>query len=151
MRIAKFGLMFLSFVPLVLAQSRSELVAREALKPSSLQTNLQELTDQVGGRITGTPAMDRAVQWGVAAFKAAGADKVHTEDFSLVASWAEGDTVLNIVSPYRFSVRAVSLAWAPALALTRHSPIIDIGDGDERGFSQASNFEGAILLVHQGE
>jgi hypothetical protein len=44
---------------------------REALKPSPLESNLRRLTDEIGGRVPGTPAMQRAVDWGVAAFKAA--------------------------------------------------------------------------------
>src|SRR5208283_4819032 len=64
----------------------------EALKPSSLETNLRRLSDEIGGRIPGTPAFQRAVDWGVAAFQDAGADSVHTEEFSIQHSWAEGAT-----------------------------------------------------------
>src|SRR6202161_1006902 len=64
----------------------------EALKPSSLETNLRRLTDEIGGRIPGTLAMRQAVDWGVAAFKAAGADSVHTENLTIPAAWAEGFT-----------------------------------------------------------
>ena len=42
--------------------------------------------------------MQKAVDWGVDAFKAAGADSVHTEDFTLPVSWAEGNTEAK--SPY---------------------------------------------------
>src|SRR5271155_1222470 len=62
----------------------------EALKPSPLESNLRRLTDEIGGRIPGTPAFQRAADWGVAAFRAAGADGVHTEEFSMQHSWAEG-------------------------------------------------------------
>src|SRR6266851_7500265 len=40
--------------------------------PSPLESNLRRLTDEIGGRVTGSPAMKRAVEWGVAAFRAAG-------------------------------------------------------------------------------
>src|ERR1044071_1379190 len=79
------------------AQGPTDRVIAEAQKPSALEANLQQLTDQVGGRVPGTPAMQKAVDWGVAAFKAAGADSVHTEDFSIQASWAEGATRMNVV------------------------------------------------------
>ena len=61
------------------AQDATDRVIAEAQKPSALEANLQQLTDQIGGRVPGTPAMQKAVDWGVAAFKAAGADSVHTE------------------------------------------------------------------------
>jgi hypothetical protein len=57
------------------ALAQTDRIIDEALKPSSLETNLEKLTDQVGGRVPGTPAMQKAVAWGVDAFKAAGADR----------------------------------------------------------------------------
>ncbi len=123
----------------------------EAQKPSTLETNLQQLTDKIGGRVPGTPAMQKAVEWGVAAFQAAGADSVHTEKFSLQASWAEGATKMSVVAPEPFVLRAVSIAWAPALALHSHVPVVDVAQGTERDFAKAGNIAGAILLVHSEE
>src|ERR1700692_686041 len=42
------------------------------LGPSPMQENLRRLTDEIGGRVTGSPAMERAVQWATSAFRAAG-------------------------------------------------------------------------------
>jgi carboxypeptidase Q len=131
------------------AQNNS--IIDEALKPSPLESNLRTLTDQIGGRVPGTPAMQKAVQWGVNAFKAAGAGSVKTEDFSIKAAWAEGATEINVVAPEPFKVRAVSIAWAPALAAHRHVPVIDAGEGTEADFAKAGNVVGAIVLVHTQE
>jgi len=108
--------------------------------------------------------MDRAVQWGVEAFKAAGADNVHTEGFNLSASWAEGATQFSATTPIyegedgkqrsmpfsHFPVRAVSIAWAPALPSVQHVPIVDLGLGTAEDFSKAGNIAGKIALVHSG-
>jgi carboxypeptidase Q len=134
-----------------LAEDPTDRVIAEALKPSSLETNLQRLTDEVGGRVPGTPAMQKAVDWGVAAFKAAGADSVHTEDFTIPSSWAEGATQISIVAPDQFKLRVVSLAWAPPLAPQRHVPVLDVGKGTAQDFAGAGNLAGAILLVHSEE
>jgi len=136
---------------LTLAQDSANRIITEALKPSSLETNLERLTDQLGGRVPGTPAMEQAVEWGVQALKAAGADSVHTETFTIPASWAEGATQMNMVAPEKFSVRAISLAWVPALAAQHHVPVIDVGAATPEDFAKAGNFSGAILLVHSDE
>ena len=81
------------------AQEAASRVAAQALKPSPLESNLRVLTDQIGGRVPGTPAMERAVEWGVAAFKAAGADSVNVEQFTISNSWAEGNTRVNVTAP----------------------------------------------------
>ncbi len=133
------------------AQEPADRLIAEALKPSSIEANLQRITDEIGGRVPGTPAMQKAVDWGIAAFKAAGADSVHTESFPIPSSWAEGATQMSVVAPERFDVRAVSIAWAPALAAQHHVPVIDIGAATPQDFAKAGDFSGSILLVHSEE
>src|SRR5712692_7247503 len=149
------------------AQDAADQVITEALKPSALEANLRRLTDEIGGRVPGTPAMQRAVDWGVDAFRAAGADSVHTENFTLPVSWAEGATEISVTAiPTRgrdrdqklssvpvsqFRVRAVSVAWAPALLSHRHVRVIDVGEGAVEDFSRAGTVAGALLLVHSEE
>ncbi len=128
------------------AQSNDR-VMQQALKPSMLQENLRVLTDEIGGRVPGTPAMQKAIQWGVNAFKAAGADSVHTEDFTIPGSWAEGDTEVNVVAPVTFHVRAVSLAWSPPLKPTT-ARVVDVGMGSDVEFANAGDIAGAIVLAH---
>ena len=71
-----------------------------ALQPSQLEHNLQQLTDEIGGRVPGTQAMQRAVQWGTQAFTVAGADSVHTESFTIPNSWSEGATEMKATTFY---------------------------------------------------
>jgi hypothetical protein len=144
------------FLPAVLvcaalAQDSSGRIIAEALKPSPLETNLHRLTDEIGGRVPGMPAMQKAVAWGMDAFKEAGADSVHTENFIMPVSWSEGATEMSITAPEQFKLRLVSLAWAPALAAVHHIPVIDVGEGTPGDFSKAGNLTGAILLVHSEE
>src|ERR1700720_2079582 len=83
------------------------------LGPSPLQENLRRLTDEIGGRVTGSPAMERAVQWATSTFRAAGVD-VHTEKYQLPLTWSEGDTRLELLGEIKFPLRTVSLGWSPA-------------------------------------
>jgi len=146
------GWLILALFPLAaVAADNNDTLIQEALKPSPLEQNLRQLTDEIGGRVPGTPAMQRAADWGVAAFKEAGADSVHTEEFTIPRSWAEGATAMT-ASTYgdatTFPVRAVSIAWAPALAATKHIPIMDVGEGTQADFAKAGDISGKLLLVH---
>src|SRR6266481_322895 len=80
---------------------------------SPMEENLRRLTDEVGGRVTGSPEMAKAVEWGLAAFRAAGVD-VHTEKYMLPVTWSEGDTRLELLGPVKFPVRLKSEGWSPA-------------------------------------
>jgi carboxypeptidase Q len=116
---------------------------------SPLEENLRRLTDEIGGRVTGTQEMARAVEWGVGAFRAAGVD-VHTEKYMLPVTWSEGATSLDVLRPVKFPARLVSVGWSPGFQETRDgSNLIDIGDGTEEEFARAGKaVNGAILLVH---
>jgi hypothetical protein len=123
---------------------------QSAMGVSPLEENLRYLTDAIGGRITGSPAADRAVGWAVEAFRHAGVDEVHTEKFTIPAGWSEGRTHIEVLSPEPFSVRLVSIAWSPATpdgGIT--ADIVDVGVGDDAGFAKAGAVaKGAIVLVH---
>jgi hypothetical protein len=131
------------------AQTSTDKLLQEAQQAPTLEKNLHVLTDEIGGRVPGTPAMDRAVQWGVDAFKAAGGENVHTEPARLAASWTEGNTQVDVVSPVRFHVRAVSLTWtAPSASPLQGVPVVDVGSGSAADFQKAGSVGGAIALVH---
>lgn len=143
-------------------KSDQERVIQAALQPSPLESNLRNLTDEIGGRIPGTVAMQHAIVWGMQALTAAGADSVHSEGFEIQNSWAEGATEMTAVTSHEvsaskvggatvlspFRVRAVSVAWAPALAPVKHVPIVDVGEGTAAEFAKAGEIRGKIVLVH---
>jgi carboxypeptidase Q len=116
---------------------------------SPLEENLRRLTDEIGGRVTGTPEMAKAVEWGVAAFRAAGVD-VHTEKYTLPVTWSEGETRLELLGPVKFPVRLKAEAWSPAApAGGIEANLVDVGYGSEDDFAKTgSSIKGAILLVH---
>ncbi len=68
---------------------------------SPMEENLRRLTDEIGGRVTGSPEMAKAVEWGVGAFRAAGVE-VHTEKYTLAVTWSEGDTRLELLGAVKF-------------------------------------------------
>ncbi|HKC70822.1 MAG TPA: M20/M25/M40 family metallo-hydrolase, partial [Terriglobales bacterium] len=125
-----------------------ERVIREALKPSALQSNLQRLTDEIGGRVPGTPAMEEAVAWAQDAFRAAGGENVHAEKFQIPQSWTGSKTRFSVEEPVELNLHAVSVAWGPPLKPVRHVHIVDVKDGTADDFLRAGNVAGCILLVH---
>ena len=116
---------------------------------SPLEENLRHLTDDIGGRVSGSPAMAKAVEWGVASFRAAGVE-VHTEKYMLPVAWSEGDTRLELLGPVTFPISLVSSGLSPATpAGGIEAAIVDVGDGTEAEFaSTGAAVKGAILLVH---
>src|SRR5579859_703091 len=119
------------------------------LGDSPMIENLRRLTDEIGGRVSGTPEMAKAVQWGVAGFRAAGVD-VHTEKYSLPVTWSEGETRLEVLGAERFPVSLVSVGLSPATpAGGLEGVLVNVGTGAEADFAHAgTSAKGAILIVH---
>jgi carboxypeptidase Q len=125
---------------------------QSALGPSPLEENLRHLTLTIGQRMTGTAANEKAVEWAVSAFRAAGVTNVKTETFTLPVGWTEGATVAKVISPEAFSLRLVSTGWSPAISPSTGitTDLVDVGAGDDAGFAKAgSAARGAIVFVHQ--
>jgi len=116
---------------------------------SPLEENLRKLTDVVGGRVSGSPEMAQAIEWGVAAFRTAGVE-VHTEKYLMPHAWSEGDTRLQVLGPVRFPVSLVAVGLSPATPASGiEAPLVFIGEGSEADFVRAgAAISEAILLVH---
>ncbi len=125
----------------------AEAILNEALKPSPIEKQLRVLTDEIGGRVPGTPAMDKAVEWGLSAFKEAGGDNVHAEPFTIAQGWTEGQTRFQIIAPQQFAVRAVSFGWSPAIPSSLHAKVIYVGEGTAQDFERAGDTAGAIVVA----
>jgi carboxypeptidase Q len=125
-------------------------LVQSALGVSPLEKNLRYLTDVIGGRMTGSPAADRAIGFAVEAFRRAGVDEVHTEKFAVPAGWSEGQTRVEVLTPEPFPVRLVSIGWSPpTLPGGITAVVVDVGAGGEEGFAKAGpSIKGAIVLVH---
>ena len=117
--------------------------------PSPMEENLRRLTDEIGGRVTGSQEMAKAVEWAVAALRAANID-VHTEKYTLPVTWSEGDTRLELLGPVKFPIRIKSTGWSPATPPGGiDASVIDVGYGTEDDFTKVSaSLKGATLLVH---
>src|SRR5271163_635198 len=111
--------------------------------PSPLEENLRRLTDEIGGRVTGSPEMAKAVAWGVGAFRAAGI-AVHTEKYTLPVSWAAGETKLELLGLdalgiEKFPVRLAAIGWSPATPASGvEANLVDVGYGTEADFATAN-------------
>jgi hypothetical protein len=129
-------------------------LAGRAVGPTPMLDDLRELCDQIGGRPTGSPACQRAVEWAAAKFRAAGLDSVWVESFSVPNLWLPRSAEAACLAPESFSIR---LAAAPASLSTPggrplEARLVVAGDGSPEAFAQlGATARGAIALVKSTE
>ena len=114
---------------------------------------LEELTDHIGGRPTGSPANLRAVDWALARFKAAGVD-AKKEGFQMPALWLERSATATVRGQgVSFAPRVAALPFStatPKAGLT--APLVDAGHGEEADFQRlGAKSKGAFVLVETDE
>jgi carboxypeptidase Q len=115
---------------------------------STLESNLRVLTDEIGGRVTGSAAGERAVAWGVEAFRKAGVDSVGVEDYPIPAQWEAESAEAHLVSPEHIRLRVVSYALAPSTKGPIEAPLVDAGEGGRSDFEKlGDSLRGAVALV----
>ena len=82
------------------AENRAEALRDSALAEDSLAWNILEgLTTEVGPRLAGTEAEQRARDWAVARLNQLGFSNVHVEPFEIPV-WVRGDEEAEILSPF---------------------------------------------------
>ena len=80
----------------------------EAVGSTFAWQRLAVLTDSIGNRLSGSPALDRAVQWALAEMKRDGLENVHAERV-LVPKWVRGAESAEIVEPSRHAMVMLGL------------------------------------------
>jgi len=58
-------------------------IAGHGMMDAHPYSDLEELSDMIGGRVTGSPEAAKAVEWGVVKMKAIGLENVHAEMWQL--------------------------------------------------------------------
>jgi hypothetical protein len=119
-----------------------------------MMADLRELTDRIGGRISGTPACERAIDWAGAKLRSTGADSVTLEPFTMPSAWIPKGIEGSCIEPAAFPLR---LAAAPGTAGTPggravEARVVDAAEGTPEAFAKlGDSARGQIALVRNPE
>ena len=124
-------------------------IAGEAMIDSHAFQYLTELSDDIGSRVTGSPADRKAEQWGVAKMKAMGLENVHTEKYQLWRGWTRGMAQGELLEPIRRPLHVDAMGWTgstPAGGAEGQVVTVNLFDIEEE-VKHASRLSGKIVLV----
>ena len=123
------------------------------LGDTPMAADLEQLTDRIGGRPTGSEANRRAVEWALERFRAAGVE-ARREPFRMPGLWLERSAAATVRGQgVAFFPRVVALPFStatPAAGLT--APLVDAGPGSEEAIrGLGGRARGAFLLIETEE
>ncbi len=82
----------------------------QAMDHSEVMTNLRELSDVIGPRLSGSAAMRRANDWTAGRFRAYGLT-TSLEAYTFGVTWERGSASLRLIAPFTRTITAQSWAW----------------------------------------
>jgi len=114
--------------------------------------DLEELSDDIGARVTGSPDAARAIAWGVVKMKAIGLENIHTEPWKISRGWTRISAEAELVAPIHRKLMVDSLGWVgstpPAGAEADLVAVNGYQLQDELK-NNSGNWRGKILLIVQ--
>lgn len=72
---------------------------------------LEDLSDDVGARVTGSPQCNAAIQWGLDTMKKIGLQNVHAEPWQIFRGWTRISADAEIISPAPHKLMVDSMGW----------------------------------------
>src|SRR5688572_27505090 len=82
----------------------------QAMNRSEVMQNLQHLSDVIGPRLSGSPAMRRANDWTAQRFRSYGLT-VALEPYLFGVTWERGHASLRLTAPFSRAITGHSWAW----------------------------------------
>ena len=128
-------------------------LAGALLGDTPMVSDLRTLTDEIGGRPTGSPANLRAFDWALERFRDAGVD-ARKEPFQMPGLWLERSARAVVKGKgVTFSPRVAALPFSSGTpAAGRSAPLVDAGKGAESDYAGlGTRAKGAFVLIETDE
>ena len=144
----------LAGVALVFGQQRDagDVLARiraEGLQRSRALALYRTLTDEIGARLTGSPAHVQAARWARDRFAEWGLANPQLEPYEFGRGWQLEHVSVEMTEPRYVPLIAYADAWSPSTAAVVSGRAVYIGDKTaEEIQAMAGQLRGAIVLTH---
>jgi carboxypeptidase Q len=128
-------------------------LAGALLGDTPMVRDLRTLTDEIGGRPTGSPANLRAFDWALERFRDAGVE-ARKEPFQMPGLWLERSARATVKGRgVAFSPRVAALPFSTGTAAAGlTAPLVDAGNGAESDYAGlGAKAKGAFVLVETDE
>src|SRR5258708_10460883 len=126
-------------------------IAGEVMMNSDAFEYLTELSDDIGSRVTGSPAERKAEEWGAAKMRAIGLENVHLEKYTIWKGWTRGTAEAQLLSPTPHKLHVDAMGWTGS-TVTRVAEgdvaTVNLFDIDEE-VKHVSRLKGKVVLVTQ--
>ena len=124
-------------------------IRAEGLQRSRALALYRTLTDEIGARLTGSPAHVRAANWARDRFMEWGLTNPHLEPYEFGHGWELEHISVEMTEPRYFPLIAYGEAWTPSTRGVVSGRAVYVGDKNASQIqAMAGQLRGAIVLTH---
>ncbi|MGB2627987.1 MAG: M28 family peptidase [Candidatus Acidiferrum sp.] len=124
-------------------------IAGEGEMDSHAFQYLTELSDEIGGRVTGSPQAQKAIDWGIAKMNAIGLKSVRAERWTMWRGWTRGIAQAELTTPIRRVLAIDAMGWTgstPAGGVDGQVVTANLFDLDAE-MNDLARFRGKVVMM----
>jgi len=132
---------------------RLQAVAGAGMVSSHSFQYMEELSDKIGGRVTGSTEAAAAIDWGLGKMRSIGLQNVHAEPWQLWRGWSRGPAEASLIFPTYRKLEVDSMGWVGSTApggVDADVLQIDIDNPLDKLLTDSPTWAGKVLLIHRG-
>jgi hypothetical protein len=122
-------------------------IKNEGLNHSQVEETFTHFTEDIGPRLTGTPAHKQAAEWARDKLEAWGLSNAHLESWEFGRGWTMDKLTVEMIEPRYLPLIGFAEAWSPSMASEVVAAPLFLGDKTEEAIAHIrSKLQGAIVL-----
>lgn len=123
-------------------------IADVGFNHSEIPESAEYLDDQIGGRMTNSPAMRRAERWTADRLRGWGLRNVHSEGFDFGRGWWIEAAHIRMIAPRPLELKGIPVAWTPPTDGVLSAAIAVAPMASDKDFTQwKGRLSGKIVLA----
>ena len=125
-------------------------IAGQGMMSSEAYDDLEELSDYIGGRVTGSPQAAQAVEWGMRKMKAMGLENVHAEKWQISRGWTRGTAEAELAAPIHRHLTVDAMGWVGSTkAGGEEAEVVPVNINrlEDEMKSNSASWSGKVLLI----
>lgn len=88
-------------------------IRTEGFYNSEVMHTLEQLTDEIGPRLSGSPQMKKANEWTLNKLKSWGLENAYLDPFEFGRGWSHDSAAIHLTSPREVTLHGIPVAWTP--------------------------------------
>jgi carboxypeptidase Q len=125
-------------------------IAGQGMMNNEAYNDLEQLSDYIGARVTGSPEAGQAIQWGIQKMQAMGLENVRAEKWQISRGWTRVSAMAELVVPIHRKLTVDSMGWVGSTkASGEEAEVVAVNSNhlEDEMKNNSASWAGKVLLI----